>query len=382
MLKRFYSKKSGFTLVEIVVAFAVFAIMASMIAQMLNIAILQRNSNNLYAQELAKQERLLTVIEKDQKYYNATDKTGAISMNFDNGTKFGIDYQVKATDPAAENQAEGINYFISPVDYGFDEAAGSPVSGGSSITTVGASQESQLDTRLAGSTGLGNVTVHHAEYAGEYNGGYVYYFQVSASCVDDSGKITFKQEDVAFGQYRMYFLCDELDAKSSAVEYSSADGKKIYTYDIYQKANIIECGYIFENDFSKISGKTLGQLSTSTNPEMYNDTNNQYRIQQMGTNSIRISTPYEFFGTTQGKRFSGSKYSTFYVIFDKDPHITTASFGYNGVSNGSGGTVYTAFPNYKSEYDASGNPTYVKSTGVHSAIYGAYIYSKHEKSSS
>ena len=47
-MKRLFSKKSGFTLVEIIVAFAVFSIMASMIIQILNLTVSHQQSNRAF----------------------------------------------------------------------------------------------------------------------------------------------------------------------------------------------------------------------------------------------------------------------------------------------------------------------------------------------
>ena len=64
MMKRIFSKRSGFTLVEIIVAFAIFAIMMSMIMQILQLSVSQRRANNEFAKDTATQKEALIVNKK------------------------------------------------------------------------------------------------------------------------------------------------------------------------------------------------------------------------------------------------------------------------------------------------------------------------------
>lgn len=59
MLRKLCSKRSGFTLVEIIVAVAIFAIMSTMVAQVLQLSVKARQSNKEYGEDLARQEEQL-----------------------------------------------------------------------------------------------------------------------------------------------------------------------------------------------------------------------------------------------------------------------------------------------------------------------------------
>ncbi len=384
MLKRFYSKRSGFTLVEIIVAFAVFAIMASMIGQILDLAIRMRNSNNLYAQELARQERLLTVIEKDRANYNESDATGIYSLNFIDGPTVNLGYQVKATDPAAQNQAEGINYFLSPIDYTCGPAEDE---GGLENSDLGGmSQASRMDTRITGTSGIGSVTIYQvvkdeASYPTDPSqplylkpGNTRYWIEVAASSKNAEGDTTLRQEDVPYAQYRLFFFSDKLDAAKSAVEYTDADGKT-YTKDVYQEAKIVGVGHINNSlEYAKAHGGLDASFTTDGSRK---SSNNLYLVQKLASNSVRIGTPFGWDGKI---RLDGSKFTRFYIDFEGDPHLTKESFGQNYVDD-SGKIVYTACPQYKDEYNTDGTPAYtpVEDSSVHPCIYGAYMYTRHYK---
>ena len=68
MMKKIFSKRSGFTLVEIVVAFAVFAIMAAMILQILNIVMYEKQSNADFAHQMETQEMLIVRNGRNDEY--------------------------------------------------------------------------------------------------------------------------------------------------------------------------------------------------------------------------------------------------------------------------------------------------------------------------
>lgn len=380
MLKRFYSKRSGFTLVEIIVAFAVFSIMAAMIVQLLELSIRARTSNNEYALQLAQQEKILTVVERDQDYFNATDKTGYYELNFIDFEKpLNVDYQVKAADPSLANQAEGLNYFLSDVDY----AASTDGKADSDMNGNGMSQSARMDTRITGTAGIDRITFSEVykdecEYSPDspfyLKDGYTrYWFEVSASYQNDANQQTMRKEDVPYAQYRIFFYSDELDVAESKKVWKDAN-KKEYTKDVYQQAEVLKVGHINEN-FSTIRSNGGLKREYVTNGTTTTDINS-YLVQALG-NSVRIGTP---FGSSGGYALVGSKPSRFYVEFKGDPHLTANSFGHNGVKSGSK-VVYKVFPQYKDELNADGTPKYTPEGAgkVHPCIYGAYLFNKHYK---
>lgn len=374
-MKKVFSKRSGFTLVEILIAFVIFSIMAAMIMQVLRLAVTQRGSNNEFARELAEQEEKLCAITKSKDDY--TEKTGEINLDFGTGNpNISMDYQILpagGADEAAGNIYEGVNVFISPVDYNsdgvFTPPGGDPTNAGGANTGT---QASRMDTRITGTSGIGSITMYGVvkvpDAPGLAPGQTMYLFEVGASSVDTvTGDQTLKEEDVPYSQYRLYFFSDQVDPIASSVEYKKPDGS-IYTKTIYKQAKIVSAGYINDSTlaYSESSAKAL---SAYDNKGSYN----KYKIDIQGVNSIRIGSPFVTDTSTwppvKGVRFEGSKFSRFYVIFDGDPNLTTESFGQNGVPY-STGTRYTACP----IYDDDGDPT----DKNHVNIYGAFIYETNE----
>lgn len=398
MLKRFYSKRSGFTLVEIIVAFAVFAIMASMIAQILSLSVSARNSNNLYARELARQERLLTVIEKDSSYFDSTGDLPEYVIKLTDGDSYNLRYQTMAVDPDAENQAEGINYFISDVDYQYTRAGATDAMSDASDSSgsSGMSQTSRMDTRITGTSGLGEITVLHV-IKDEYDypddspfklaeGHTRYLIEVSASgqiTTQEGGTTktttTLKEEDVPYAQFRMYFYSDQLDAAKSSVQYTDSSGKK-YTKDIYKEATIVDYGLINANITGALSVQEKGLSDSNTSSgSTISRAYNMFLIQQSGTNGIRIGPSFDDvwrFGDSTG---GCSDITRFYVEFEGDPNLTAESFGANGVVDSDGSVTYTACPNYEETFNADGTPKYEKPAdgSVHPSIYGGYLSTRH-----
>ena len=171
-MKKIFSKKSGFSLVEIVVAFMVFAIMATMVAQVLNLTINRRNENTKYEQYLQDQNKTIIAKGKNMDFEmpegadpNAY-KDGDLHLAFTydgNDVPIDLRYQFKNADGVAHD-AGGINYFVGDMKY--DEAHGdieydsSYGSGGLGGEAGGSSQMSRFDTRITGTKGISSVTVN------------------------------------------------------------------------------------------------------------------------------------------------------------------------------------------------------------------------------
>ena len=396
MLKRLYSKRSGFTLVEIIVAFAVFSIMASMIVQILNLSVNARVANTKYQQELNIQEQLLTRINKTKDDYKDTD--GKIEINLGE-TTVELNYDRLSAMEDAEFDAEGLNYFLAPVDY---ESSGEGMSTSGTDGTGGSSgsQASRMDTRLTGTGGIENIQIiyvikdTHTYAPGDPYavpaGCTRYFFACSAS--SGSAPETLKAEDVPYAQYRLHFYCcpenpssaesvkEALDLGESAKEYTDKNGDT-YSKDVYKEAPIVRVGYL-KNVSPEIG--TTG-LESSNIMSTYDDNYNKYTIEQMGSNVVRIGSPFKTGNEVdgglgkKGVKFQQSKTSKFYVDFVGDPHLTVDSFGHNattGVITGS--KQYAACPAYKDDYDSDGNPEY-SYDGTHVNIYGAFMPQRHYK---
>lgn len=177
-MKRIFSKRSGFTLVEIIIAFAIFAIMASMICQILNLMVRRKVQNKQYEDKLSAQEMTYVTKEKDMEY-TATTADGQLQLLFkDNGGAAipvdPINYQLKNWDD--DNPKDSINYFAGDYTYDMDYS-GSDTEGGDpegedpdKKTLGGSSQMDRFDTRLTGTKGIDSIqiTVDHTDGTKEY----------------------------------------------------------------------------------------------------------------------------------------------------------------------------------------------------------------------
>lgn len=346
MLKRLYSKRSGFTLVEIIVAIAVFAVMSTMIAGIMQMASTQRRRNNEYGQQLADQEKLLAQVMKDGNDYKAEfdgDPTlayGDYNLTFTDKTSTAYDvklaYAVKGAD--GSDTAEGINYFVSPVPYdgvfdGSGASGGGQVGGGSSTSSAeytGSLSTSLADARICASRGMEYVQIISVQKVGTPSAGAAvrYVFKTKAS----SNGMT--EQDKAYAEYRLYFYMDgqpDEIRSSKIIVGTKTDGSKFeYTQDVPLAANIIEAGYC-DN-----SGNPVSHSSGAPT------------VRTSGANTVRIGVPFfDDGGDLQtNNNFAGTGFvgetTTFYVDFEQDPGITTQSFGAAGTTGVNGAAALNA----------------------------------------
>lgn len=400
MLKRLYSKRSGFTLVEIIVAFAVFSIMASMICQVLEFSVRARQSNNAYQRELDTQEQLLTLIEKKSEDFKNED--GRIKISLPDGTEVDLPYDRLSAMVDAEFDSEGLNYFISNVNYQSNgEVMPGPGDTGSAGTNTG-SQASRMDTRITGTGGIESIQILHVtkdtnSYAAgdpyAIPAGHTRYF---ITCCASSGGLqkTLKAEDVPYAQYRLHFYCcpdpdksdddptkmsEALNAALSSVEYKDEEGRT-YTKEVYKEALITKVGYIKNYEKAVSEGLKSSNIMSS-----YDNLVNRYTVEQMGTNTIRIGSPFITDSDDpglggRGVRFQMSNISRFYVEFNGDPHISVDSFGHNAVKGVTEGSKkYTPCPVYLEKFEDDGTPEYDYESDTHVNIYGAFLHKRNYK---
>lgn len=350
MMKRLFSKRSGFTLVEILVAVAIFAIMSTMIAEVLQMSIKQRQSNKEYGEDLARQENQLLKVSKEAADYQVANKAEDYSLAFKSvkadGSSGGDVAEVKLPyaikDPGRGNTAEGINYFVSPVPYDMQFTPGSVGTGGGGGGGIGGgltgstdsseSMGSLVDVRIIATRGMRNVDIKKVEKKGTPEAGAAvrYVFTTSANSTG------MNSQDKAFAEYKLYFyLKDKLDPIKSAIIYTGTDksGTEFkYTMDVRMAANIISAGYCDS------SGNPCDR-SNGTSPVVRN----------AGSNCVTVSVPmgYEGGSIDPNNNYSGRGFNNettmFYVDFEEDPQVTAASFGSNGSGDESSGYSYALY---------------------------------------
>lgn len=183
-MKRLFSKKSGFTLVEIIIAFAVFAIMSAMLLQVINLSITQKQANQRFENSLQEQEKTFVAKGKTWEVDDDHGLNGDITFTFiDQPDPFQYDYQLRSAygDPG---ELGGLHYFVADgviyeenLDFTYvpdDGGEYDPEAAG------GASQMSRFDTRITGTKGISSVNVTWSSNAAKDE----YTFNVR---VDDSG---------------------------------------------------------------------------------------------------------------------------------------------------------------------------------------------------
>lgn len=196
-MKRLFSKRSGFTLVEIIIAFAIFAIMASMIVQVLNLMVRRKIQNKQFEDNLSVQEEAFIARSKNMDY-TATEADGQLVFQFkDHGggelSVDPIDYQLKNWDPS--DARNGINYFTGDYEYELDTEGSlhlgdeDPEGEDPDASTIGgSSQMSRFDTRITGTKGIDSIQVDVTK-AGDWSdapGSEKYSYSVTVT-VYDSG---------------------------------------------------------------------------------------------------------------------------------------------------------------------------------------------------
>lgn len=353
-MKRIFSKKSGFTLVEIIVAFAIFAIMAGMLLSMVRLTVAARSENAVMASEIDIQSEYLAKHYYFEDEYGADGETayGTFNLKFtDTNCDVSMDYGIRTspsldgTFAGGEIDPNGINYFVT----GLESA---PPGGNESDPNVPAipgqksGQTGRFDTRITGSKGIDQIKIVSVEKTTAPNGNVRYIFKtVADGQIAPAGSVS---ADLApYMQYKLRFCY------ADAFTYSEPDADG-YKYKVYNEAEIIECGYVESGSYKKSNAFTPSDTS-----------DNAYTVEKTSDSTIRIGVPI----STDAKGLQPWKFSTFYVDFKDDPGLTAASFGANGDVQADGSVIYTAFP----QYDAKDNVLVGK---YYPNIYGASLVEK------
>lgn len=338
-MKKLFSKKSGFTLVEILVAFVIFSIMAAMILSIARLAVAARASNNEFARELAVQKEQLVKKDKSKepKYDSTSGNTDTFALDFGGGTTVSIDYEVRSADPTATYVEEGLNYFVPDV-IPQNSTPQKDDPGGNS----GNSQFSQFDTRITGTKGLNFIRIQSVEKYGVVDGKVRYIINTSIlnSYID---KTVLTEQFMPYAQYKIYFR-DDINTTTKEIKKKDGGTEKTYIRTLPSVVDVLEVGYVNQ------SGNFLKTQ----------DTNNPFKLTRLNNGGVQIG--YDYTGTL--KTFADGGRVLMYVDFSYDPQLTVDSFGRDPVENG-------GMRDYYNFEDDDGK--------IQPNIYGAFVYNDVEK---
>lgn len=277
-MKKLFSKKSGFTLVEIIMAFLIFAIMAGMILAVLRLAIDQRRANNEWANELDVQIEKLVTSDKEKSSTDYAD--GKITLKTTDGTNLASINYALAGVTDSDNE-EGINYFIGE----YNNLKGSDLTN-NNFDGDGKAVNKRVDSRIYGSTGFNEIRMYKIIRDTSYTGtGVRYIIECSAGNIKklDTNNKEINSFNSELTPYRQYIL-------------------------FFPNQNILESGYYDGVSSFKNSKRT------STIP-----TNNYYSVQDIGKQSILISI-----SPSGESDFENAYHTNLYVVFESDPGILPA----------------------------------------------------------
>ena len=361
-MKRILSKRSGFTLIEIIVAFAIFAIMSTMLMSMVQLTIAQRESNLAFQDQLERDTEYLALhyIGEDDAFGTGETPTGTFNLDFGSSANVNVslDYVKRGTDSTDNTKDQGINYFVGDTKYsGPDDSMMGGDDEDPAGSESGSSQMSRYDTRLTGSKNLAYIFVSKCEKDPNYTGsGVRYLINISASGEEKVSDTigTVPSEDVKYLQYKVIFRSSTGNKEQRVI-----DGKT-YEYTRYPEARIIDYGYV--DSFGNIVGHNSYTPSSSGH--------NHYLVEQTSDATLRISAPLKDGWSTGGYEMVGSDYTKIWVEFATDPDLDTDSFGDNAVAY-NGGHKYTIYPKLKKDGTVDGDKKELN-------IYGAYPYQRVE----
>ncbi len=233
-MKRLFSKKSGFTLVEIVIAFAIFAIMAAMICGILETTINRRTQNKELEDDVKTQAQDLVAMDHAREYDSTKDEDGKIVLEFKDkdGKKMPMElsYQLKASN--GDSDRAGVNYFVGNIEYdgvngeveyipGADPAdpdADPSEVGGSSVME-------RFDTRITGTKGISSIKLEVS-----FNPDTKVY--TITATINDSGVDSKVKENA---QITLFFGENSPNAKLATIKQVNGGAKNIETLKYVKK---------------------------------------------------------------------------------------------------------------------------------------------------
>lgn len=157
-MRRIMTNRAGFTLVEIMVAFVIFAIMAGMVSSILAATAHVKQENTEISREILDQQTAYYLSGNLDQSYSSSETNYDLTLGFDQGVgSVVIKYNIAdPNDPTGDNLFT-LEYMVGNVDYSElqNAAAGEETENEASTGSV----TSRLDTRLYGSTKMSSEIV-------------------------------------------------------------------------------------------------------------------------------------------------------------------------------------------------------------------------------
>lgn len=192
--------KRGFTIIEVLVAFVIFAIMAAMVSVIIAGTNQAKRENIELEDEIMKQEQKYYLNTHEMKY-DASKKAGTLDFNFngkDSSTmNVSVDYNIADPNAPTDDNQIALAYFVADGIYQETNKPNKENAAPGSVT-------SKLDTRVYGSNGIDRVTLKLTKDESYTGTGYRYFIKSMATY---SGLDQVKW----FAQYRIIFPSKILD---------------------------------------------------------------------------------------------------------------------------------------------------------------------------
>ena len=256
-------------------AFAVFAIMSTMIVQILNIVSVQRRWNNDFSRDMFDQEGVLVTADK-LGYVDGAENDGHLEFAFSDGSTVKADYQMKGTGDSGS--VDGLAYFVTAESEKMsndDDDDGNGSDPENSNNNTGA-QTDRVDARITGTKGFDYIRIDNVFKADEYKDASgrtitVYVFELSAQ----ASKYMYVG-DIPYANYRLYFY-DKSGKQAQIVS-----------------ANYLSNSVSSANDWKNLGNESKIAISYSTGAvqTVPSGANNKYTVSITAANGIRIGSPF------------------------------------------------------------------------------------------
>lgn len=171
--------RHGFTIVEVMVAFVIFAIMAAMVSSIVSATMKAKQNNLDLEQEILDQKQAYYIDNNiEEKYDPGKDAGEKLEFNFDGVQDVQISYNVGTANTSSTDGALGLDYFVGNVDYSklTNASAGDDDDDENSEGSIA----SRLDSRLYGTTGINAIDIQVKKDL-NYTSGNRYFFAIKTT---------------------------------------------------------------------------------------------------------------------------------------------------------------------------------------------------------